>query len=73
MDPLVKITNVRDVTGFNPVTFLPTRQKQVTFTVGQHGPFNLVTPEAAFTAEYVEVETQKVVDVLRKTGAIPPE
>lgn len=72
MDPLVKITNVRDVTGFDAVTLLPTRSKQVTYMVGTHGPFQLVTPVEHFSQAYIEQETQKVVDVLRGTGALPP-
>lgn len=71
MDPLVKITKVQNVVGFDPTTLLPSRQVQVTYTVGTHGPFTLVTPMHDFTQDYVERETQKVVDVLRATGALP--
>lgn len=72
VDQAVRVTSSRSVTGFDPVTLLPVRVTQWTFTVGTHGPFTRVTPDQDFTAEYIERETQKVVDTLRATGAIPP-
>lgn len=71
MDQAVKIDNVRDAVGFDPVTLFPTKRKVVTYHVGTHGPFTLDTPAEKFTADYVASETQKVADTLRATGAIP--
>lgn len=70
MDASVKITSTKTVTGFDPVTLLPSRQVQVTFTVGEHGPFVIVTPADHFTTEYLDRETQKYVDTLRSAGAL---
>lgn len=72
MDPLVTITSVKDVSGVHPQTLAPDPQRVVEFTVGQHGPFQLVTPARSFTSDYVDVETQKVVDHLKAIGAIKP-
>lgn len=70
LDPLVKVTNVRSVTGFDPTTLLPSRQVQVTYTVGEHGPFVLVTPQDHFNEQYLEQETGKTLAVLRNTGVV---
>ncbi len=70
VDPAVKVTNVRNVTGFDPVTLLPSRQVQITYSVGDHGPFTHVTTEEKFTPEYVEQVTGKMVQTLRATGAL---
>jgi hypothetical protein len=71
MDPLVKVIEAQSVTGFDPKTLLPVRVTQWKFLVGPHGPFVRTTPDHDFTPEYVAAETQKVVDTLRATGAIP--
>ncbi len=71
VDPLVKITNVKDAVGLDPTTLLPTRTKVVTYMVGTQGPFTLTTPAHDFTADYVQRETQREVDTLRAIGALP--
>lgn len=71
MDPLVKITRVQDISALNPATLAPDPQTQVTYTIGDHGPFTLVTPSKNFNQDYVNTETQKKVDALRAIGAIP--
>lgn len=70
LDKDVKIQNVRNLTGFDPNTLLPTRQVQVTYMVGTHGPFILITPADHFTEAYLEVETGKIVTTLRNSGAL---
>lgn len=70
LDPLVKVTSSRTVTGFNPTTLLPQRVTQWEFMVGTHGPFVRTTPDDHFTPEYIEQETEKVVKTLRASGAI---
>ena len=71
IDPLVKITDTRSVTGLDPRTLFPVKAKQITYTVGpNHGPYTLVTPDEQFTAQYIEDETNKVVKTLRDVGAI---
>ncbi len=70
MDASVKIIKVQDVGGVNPATLAPDPHTQVTYMVGDHGPFTLVTPSKNFNAEYVQTETQKRVDALRSIGAI---
>ncbi len=71
LDPLVKITSSQSVTGIDPRTLLPVRVTQWTFTVGEnHGPYTRTTPDANFTAQYIEDETNAVVKTLRDTGAI---
>jgi len=71
LDPLVKIASSQSVTGIDPRTLLPVRVTQWTFTVGEsHGPYTRTTPDADFTAQYIEDETNKVVKTLRDTGAI---
>jgi len=72
LDPLVKIINVRSVTGFDPLTLLPSKQVQTTYMVGAHGPFLLVTPEGEYSKEYVEQHVGMMVATLRATGALPP-
>lgn len=72
MDAMVRITKVQDVAGINPATLAPDPHTQVTYFVGEHGPFTLVTPSKNFSQEYVHTETQKRVDALRAIGAIPP-
>ena len=71
MDQSVRITKVQDVAGINPATLAPDPQTQVTYFVGEHGPFTLVTPSKSFNDQYVNTETQKRVDALRAIGAIP--
>lgn len=70
LDPSVKVVNVKHVVGFDPTTLLPSRQVAVTYTVGQHGPFSLLTPDEKFTDSYVEQETQKKVNTLRSFGPL---
>jgi hypothetical protein len=70
MDPLVKITQVQDVAGIDPQTLAPKPHTQVTYMVGDHGPFTLVTPSKDFNEQYVNDETQKRVNALRAIGAI---
>lgn len=70
MDPLVTIVSVSDVAGIDPKTLAPDPQTTLTYKVGNHGPFTLVTPSRAFTQEYVNTEIQKRVDILRAIGAI---
>lgn len=72
LDKAVKIVNVKTAVGFDPSTLLPSRNVQVTYTVGAHGPFTLVTPESHFNEQYVETETGKMAATLRATGAIEP-
>jgi len=72
MDPAVKIMRVSGVTGFDPITFLPSQNIQVTYMVGDHGPFTLVTPKAEFTDAYVDAETTKQANTLRALGVIKP-
>lgn len=71
MDPAVKIQRVNSVVGFDPVTILPSRNIQVTYTIGDHGPFVLVTPEKEFSNEYVDAETTKRANQLRALGIVP--
>lgn len=70
MDPLVKITKVADVAGIDSATLAPRPFTTVTYTIGDHGPFTLVTPSKDFTSEYVDRETAARVAILRATGAI---
>lgn len=70
MDPLVRITKVSDVQALDPATLAPNPQRQITFMVGDHGPFQIITPAKQWTQEYVNTEVQKVVDNLRAIGAI---
>ena len=71
LDPLVTITDTRSVTGIDPRTLLPMRVTQWTFTIGpNHGPYVRTTPDAEFTAQYVEDETNKVLKTLRDLGVI---
>lgn len=70
LDKAVTITHTQTVTGFDPRTLLPLRQIQVTYTVDGHGPFQLVTPEANFTQQYLEQETAKTAATLRAVGAV---
>jgi hypothetical protein len=72
MDPAVKITRVASVVGFDPLTTLPSKNVQVTYMIGDHGPFVLITPEKEFTQEYVDAETTKRANTLRALGALPP-
>lgn len=71
MDPAVKIENVSSVLGFDPKTTLPSRNVQVTYTIGDHGPFTLVTPEKEFSDAYVDAETTKRANQLRALGIVP--
>jgi hypothetical protein len=70
MDPLVKIIKVSDVGGIDAHTLAPQPHTQVEYTVGDHGPFTLVTPSKDFSAQYVETEVNKRVEHLRAIGAI---
>lgn len=70
MDPSVKIVTVQDVGGINPATLAPDPHTQVTYMVGTHGPFTLITRSKDFTPEYVEAETTKRAVALRAIGAI---
>ena len=70
MDPLVRITKVEDINGIDPHTLAPSPHTKVTYMVGDHGPFYLVTPSKGFDAAYVDAETQKRVDHLRAIGAV---
>lgn len=70
MDAVVKIIKVQEVAGINPTTQAPDPHTQVTYMVGEHGPFTLVTPSKQFTQEYVNTEMQKRVEALRAIGAI---
>lgn len=70
MDPLVKIIKVSDVGGIDAHTLAPNPHTQVEYTVGEHGPFTIVTPSKDFSADYVNAETQKRVDHLRAIGAV---
>jgi hypothetical protein len=72
MDALVKITKVEDVAGVDPTTLAPRPFTKVTYMVGDHGPFTLVTPSKDFTPQYVENETTARVVALRAIGAIAP-
>lgn len=71
MDKAVKIERVYSATGFDPRTTLPTKNIVTVYTVGDHGPFNLITPESEFTHEYVDAETTKRANQLRALGVIP--
>jgi hypothetical protein len=70
LDPAVKVQNVRNVTGFDPVTLLPSRQVQITYTVGDHGPFVHVTPQENFNEAYLHDVTGKTVTTLRNAGVL---
>lgn len=69
-DPAVRIDNVSSVLGFDKLTTLPSRNIQVTYYVGDHGPFTLVTPEKEFSDAYVEAETTKRANQLRALGIV---
>ncbi len=70
MDATVRIIKVQDVAGIDAATLAPNPHTQVTYMVGDHGPFTLVTPSKQFNADYVNTETQKRVEALRAIGAI---
>jgi hypothetical protein len=70
MDPLVKVTKVTEVSGIDPQTLAPAQQTVVEYTVGEHGPYKLVTPAKQFTPEYVDAETAKRVAQLRALGLV---
>ncbi len=69
MDAAIRIIKVQDVAGIDATTLAPNPHTQVTYMVGDHGPFTLVTPSKQFTPEYVNTETQKRADALRAIGA----
>ncbi len=71
MDPLVKITSVRDAVDLDVATLQPTRAKLITFMVGQHGPFTLRYQASEYNQATVEAAIQREVDTLRALGAIP--
>lgn len=70
MDKAVRIENVGSALGFDPRTTLPSRNIVVTYFVGDHGPFTLVTPEKEFTDAYVDAETTKRANQLRALGIV---
>ncbi len=70
LDPSVKVVSSRSTTVLDATTLLPRQETVWTFMVGTHGPFSRSTPNDNFTAAYIEVETQKVVDTLRAAGAL---
>lgn len=70
MDSAVKILRVSGATAFDPVTLLPSKSIIVTYTVGDHGPFTLTTPQAEFSPEYVDAETTKQANILRALGVV---
>jgi hypothetical protein len=70
MDSQVKITRVSDQVGFNPQTLAPLTNKIVTFTVGEHGPFNVTLGQHEFTPEKVNEAIDSHVNTLRQIGAI---
>jgi hypothetical protein len=70
MDSQVTITKVSDQVGFHPVTSLPLTSKLITFTVGEHGPFNLTVPANDFTPEKVQAHIDNTVATLRAIGAV---
>ncbi len=70
MDSLVRIIKVEDVAGIDPSTLAPKAFTRVTYMVGEHGPFFLVTPSKDFTPEYVEQQTNLRVQHLRAIGAV---
>ena len=70
MDALIKIVRVAGATGFDPQTLLPSKNIVVTYTIGDHGPFTLVTPAHEFTDAYVDAETMKQLNILRSIGAV---
>lgn len=71
LDAAVKITRINNTIGFDPITLLPGRFVQVTYMVGDHGPFILTTPTAEFSDTYVEAETTKQANTLRSLGVVP--
>lgn len=71
MDKAVRIENISSVLGFDQRTTLPSRNVQVTYYVGDHGPFTLVTPDKEFSDAYVDAETTKRANQLRALGVIP--
>ena len=72
LDPAVKIDHVQHITGFDQNTLLPTQRTQVTYHVGSHGPFQLITTPDKFNEQYLETETGKTVATLRSAGALAP-
>lgn len=70
MDPDVHILRTSSVTGFDPITSFPSRAVQVTYMIGDQGPFTLVTPEKEFDENYVIAETTKRANQLRALGLI---
>ncbi len=70
MDQAVRIIHADDVYGVDPSTLAPRPFTKVTYMVGDHGPFTLVTPSKDFTQEYVNAEIEKRVATLRAIGAI---
>lgn len=71
MDPAVRIDHIASVIGFDPRTTLPSNNIQVTYFIGDHGPFVLVTPEKEFSDAYVDAETTKRANQLRALGVVP--
>lgn len=70
MEPYeVKITKVTDALGFDPVTLNPLRNKVVTFTVGNNGPFNVTFTAADYNADNVNAAIKREVDILKAIGA----
>lgn len=71
MDPAVHILRIHGVVGFDSLTTLPSKNIQVDYTIGDHGPFVLITPEKEFSEAYVDAETTKRANQLRALGALP--
>lgn len=70
VDSLVTILSVKDAPGFDLHTLQPLRDKIVTYTVGQHGPFILRYHLGDYNQQKVEQDIQAEVDTLRGLGAI---
>jgi len=73
LDKAVHDVRVKSAVGFDPNTALPTQNIVVTYSVGEHGPFTLITPRANFSEQYLEAETGKMVAILRAAGTLPDD
>lgn len=71
MDAMVKIINVKDAVGIDPRTATPIRDKEITYTVGTHGPFTLRVHETDYNDANVTAQIEQNVATLRAIGAIP--
>lgn len=70
MDPLVKVTSVKDSPGFDVHSLQPTQDKVVTYMVGTHGPFILRYHRNEYNQQRVQEDIQKEVDTLRSMNAL---